>query len=154
MEVYENVFTGNSDQDGGAAITLSSWEALHGSVFEDNTFFGNMSDAPTGAAVAVSRGQSPVFRSNFLDNPTAFEVKLTETLEPNTLDFTGNWWGTDDPDSIAALIWDCNDDPGVQGCVDFSDWCGDPSCAGQVTSVPEAGEPEPTTWSRLKSIYR
>ena len=154
VEAYENIFTGNHSEYAGSAVTLSSWEALHGSIFEGNTFFGNVSDTPTGAAIAVRRGQSPIFRSNFFDNPTAFEVMLTEALEPDTLDFTGNWWGTNDPDSIAALIWDCNDDPGNPACVDFSDWCSDPSCAGQVTSVPEAGEHEPSTWSRIKSIYR
>ncbi len=38
---------------------------------------------------------------------------------PPVLDFTNNYWGYTDPDSIADLIWDGNDDPAIPCVIDF-----------------------------------
>ena len=35
------------------------------------------------------------------------------------LDFTNNYWGTSEPDSIAAWIKDGIDDPGTHAIIDF-----------------------------------
>ncbi|MGD9548944.1 MAG: right-handed parallel beta-helix repeat-containing protein, partial [Candidatus Krumholzibacteriia bacterium] len=43
-----------------------------------------------------------------------------------TLDFTGNYWGTTDPDSIAAMINDQNDDPALQCIVQFEPFADGP----------------------------
>lgn len=43
-----------------------------------------------------------------------------------TLDFTGNYWGTTDPDSIAAMITDQNDDPALQCIVQFEPFADGP----------------------------
>jgi hypothetical protein len=118
-------------------------------IVRDNIIAGNV-----GTVVGVRSGALPSLTQNSIDGNAHLIINVHADVQPGTLDMTGTWWGTADPDSIASLIWDCNDDPGIQACVDFSDWCTDPSCAGQVTSVPEAGEPEPATWSRIKSIYR
>ncbi len=148
-----NVMARNSSSISGSALRFS-YSAGETSLVEvrDNVLFGNA--CASSGAISVRRTPSLLFEANYLSNDSAYELTIENAQEPDTLNFTGNWWGTDDPGSIASLIWDCNDDPGIQACVDFSDWCTDPSCAGQVTSVPEAGEHEPTTWSRIKSIYR
>ncbi len=62
------------------------------------------------------------------------------------LDATDNWWGTTDPDEIAAGIWDCNDDPDVMWCVLFDPWCDVPGC--------EAIAVEPASWGAIKALYR
>ncbi len=41
-------------------------------------------------------------------------------------DMQGNFWGTDDPDSIAAMIWDSNDDPSLHFTVLFEPFAGGP----------------------------
>jgi hypothetical protein len=64
---------------------------------------------------------------------------------PFDYDATMNWWGTTDPDEIAAGILDCGDDP-VLGCVVFDPWCSDPGC--EPTAVPTA------TWSTVKAMFR
>jgi hypothetical protein len=43
-----------------------------------------------------------------------------------TLDFTGNYWGTSDPDSIAAMIVDSNDDSNIHGTVLFEPFADGP----------------------------
>ena len=46
--------------------------------------------------------------------------------DPAVQDFTNNYWGTTDPDSIAALIWDSNDDPEIHSTVLFEPFAGGP----------------------------
>ncbi len=60
-----------------------------------------------------------------------------------TITATRNWWGSDDPSEIAETIFDAND-PGSGDCnavVNFADW---------LAQTPV----EPTTWGRLKALYR
>jgi len=58
------------------------------------------------------------------------------------LDFTGNYWGTTNPDSIAALIYDGQDDPNIHCTVRYS---------------PFANGPVPTekkSFGSVKSMFR
>jgi hypothetical protein len=58
-------------------------------------------------------------------------------------DLTGNYWGTTSPDSVAAWIWDGNDDPEIHSTVDY---------------LPIANGPLPTeeskSWGEVKTLYR
>jgi len=57
-------------------------------------------------------------------------------------DLTANYWGTTDPEAIAELIWDGNDDPSLMTTVDFL-----PLADGPVAE-------EPTSWGDLKAMFR
>lgn len=151
IEVCGNRITGNSSSFGAAMVILRPY-SQRGSEFLGNVFFGNT--CPASGAIVVQDGLAPTFSTNFLVNNSMYEVLLSNAPDPDTLDFTGNWWGTPDPDSIATIIYDCNDDPGIGACVDFSDWCSDPSCSGQVTFVPDDGMTSPLSWGRLKARFR
>ena len=55
---------------------------------------------------------------------------------------TSNWWGVADADSIADLIHDGNDDPGIHAFVQYL-----PFAEGAVPN-------EAMTWSGLKNLFR
>ncbi len=182
-EISSNVFTGNLAAGGGAVLCTAGGEpvvvgnlfvgnsATGGSTFggavlcrggaaptlTDNVFYGN--HAPRGSAIAVTQTLSgglglPVAeRCSFMDHPGA-EVWIGATTQAETLLFRDCWWRWNDPDSIASMIWDCHDDSDVAACVDFSGWCIDPSCSGQITSVDEGQEGVPSSWGRVKGLYR
>ena len=62
-----------------------------------------------------------------------YAVKLGCAYSPDyqwDLDLRNNYWGTTEPDSIAAWIWDGNDDPSIHAIVEF-----DP-----VTAIEPIGE--------------
>ena len=153
IDARGNVFSGNHSATDAAAISFFGTGSRRGSVFEDNVIFGNTSTTGV-AAVVVRRDQAPVFHSNFLVNPTPYEVCVKEASSPDTLDFTGNWWGFTNASSIDARIWDSGDDPEVLVRVDFSDWCVEPECGGSATSVPDGDRCQPTSWGHIKSLFR
>jgi len=62
------------------------------------------------------------------------------------IDATMNWWGTTNPHEIAAGIYDCSDDPGIDACVVFDPWCACPGCEPTIV--------KPATWGSIKSLYR
>ena len=155
--VSGNVIAGNQANTwGGGAVDVRSpgSSPLRTLVqFSSNIFFGNT--AAGESAIRIHQGgPTPIFNNNFLADDTFFEVRVEDTPSADTIDFTGNWWGTEDPDEIALKIRDCNDDPALLWCIDFSDWCTDPSCDGQVTSVEDPPETAPVSWGRIKSLYR
>ncbi len=88
-------------------------------------------------------GDIPV-HCNDLHGNTAYNLKIG--YGSGSLDATMNWWGTTDPDAIAATIWDCDDDPGIGCCVLFDPWCVTPGC--------EACPVEPLSWGGIKAMYR
>ncbi len=139
---------------GGGGASVRGDQSAIPAQFLDNVFFGNTNEGSECAIWVWFSGPALIFHSNFFADDTTFEVLVHRTLSADTIDFTGNWWGTDDPDEIAAKIYDCNDDPALLWCIDFSDWCADPSCDGQVTSVEDPPEAAPVSWGQIKSLYR
>ncbi|PIV80563.1 hypothetical protein COW53_08980 [bacterium CG17_big_fil_post_rev_8_21_14_2_50_64_8] len=61
----------------------------------------------------------------------------SSATEPIHFDMTDNWWGTTDPDSIQALIFDYNDDPASGYIIDWQ---------------PFKSEPVPTEKKSLGSV--
>lgn len=61
-----------------------------------------------------------------------------------------NWWGTTDPSAIAAMVYDCEDDPAL-GCV---------AVTPVLTGPPTPGACEPSTrtdavsWGTVKRLFR
>lgn len=150
LTVMTSVFTENgwAEYDG---CVIGLWpSSSSGSVLlTDNVFHANRD-----LILDVRGGALPILTSNSIDPNGYLVIDIREGAEAGTLGATGNWWGTADPEEIADLIWDCADSPGVDTCVDFMDWCTDPSCDGQATSVDEASEPVYSSWGRIKSDYR
>ena len=153
VEARGNIFSGNHCETNAAAIEIIGTGSGQTSVFENNIIFGNTSTTGA-AAVVVRRDQAPVFHSNVLVNPMPYELLVKEATSPDTLDFTGNWWGFADAGSIDARIWDSGDDPEVLVRVDFSDWCVELGCEGSVTSVPDGDGQQPASWGHIKSLFR
>ena len=73
-----------------------------------------------------------------------FAVRLFAygNAHPASVDLRNNYWGTDDPEQIAAWIMDGNDDPFVDMVVDYLPF----------SDVPLPAEA--TTWSDLKALYK
>ena len=74
-----------------------------------------------------------------------YNIEFSEGYSFNK-DLTMNWWGTTDPDEIAAGIWDCEDDPSVGICAVFDPWCTSPGCSGTAA--------EATSWGAIKWMFR
>ncbi len=74
---------------------------------------------------------------------SGFAVRINGVFANFVLqNFTGNYWGTTNPDAIAEMIWDNNDDPTMTSIVDFL-----PMADGPVAT-------EKTTLDGLKAMYR
>ena len=143
-----NIISGNAPS--GACIDLSVFLS---SPENDVTFANNIIHDNEGPILRVLKNALPTFTSNSVDLNGYLVVDVRADARAGTLDATGNWWGTTDPTEIASRIHDCVDDPAIDSCIDFSDWCGDASCSGHVTDVPEAAQRQ-VSWGRLKSLYR
>ncbi len=139
---------------GGGGASVRGGQSATPPQFLNNVFFGNTNEGSKCAIWVWFSGSTPIFNNNFFADNTTYEVLVSSTPSADTIDFTGNWWGTEDPDEIALKIRDCNDDPALLWCIDFSDWCTDASCDGQVTSVEDPPEAAPVSWGRIKSLYR
>lgn len=85
----------------------------------------------------------PLHGNDIHDN-SLYNLKIDDCW--GTLDATMNWWGTTDPDEIAAGIWDCEDDPGLTCCVLFDPWCEVPGCEWIAV--------EPRSWGAIKAMFR
>jgi len=75
------------------------------------------------------------------DRGTVWVEECTQT-PPMHLDFTNNYWGTDNPDSIQALIHDRNDSDAVCRYVDYEPY------------LDESTPVETKSMSDLKSLFR
>lgn len=62
--------------------------------------------------------------------------------EIQTNDLTGNYWGTSDPDSIAAWIWDYSDDPATRAHIDY------------IPFAPSTVPRESRSLGDLKALFR
>ena len=86
--------------------------------------------------------------NDICDNGT--NMRTPEIMYSWEFDATMNWWGTADPEEIAAGIYDCNDPPwGGAGCVVFAPWCTAPIPECNPTAVSEL-----SSWGVIKAIYR
>lgn len=147
--VSGNVITGNAAYNGGGRCITQRGSPFRGQViFEDNIITGNEGDV-----FWVAQGGLPALVSNFLAGNEGLVISVDAVAPAGTIDMRGNWWGTVHPATIEDLIYDCEDDPGIQACVDFSAWCVDSSCSGLVTSVPEESVQGFATWGRIKSMF-
>ncbi len=156
--VADNQFTSNSATTvGGGAIDIGSMGALarpRASEFSGNTFFMNRAIGSEAAIRLSDGGTAPVFHDNYFADDTLYEVLVRSSLTRETIDFTGNWWDTVDPLEIGGKVYDCDDDPSLLWCVDYSDWCPEASCGGEVTVVEDPETTSRVNWGRLKSLYR
>ncbi len=85
--------------------------------------------------------------ANDICSNTSFNLQCSTGFTQFTeWDATMNWWGTTDPDEIAAGIWDCEDDPDIWCHVLFDPWCATPGC--DVTPI------EPSSWGTIKAMFR
>jgi hypothetical protein len=69
------------------------------------------------------------FRGNHIlkgEGPSVLLSCYSTPQEPVTVDLSGNYWGTASRDSIAAWIWDGNDDPAIRAFVDFEPFATEP----------------------------
>lgn len=114
--------------------------------FEDNVIVDN-----EGSTFLFWDHTSSSINGNSFGRAEDFVALVEASCTADSIDMTGNWWGTADPDSIGVLIFDCTDTTAVSTCVTFGDWCTDPACAGTVTSVPEQRE---MTWSGIKAMFK
>ncbi len=92
-------------------------------------------------------GSSDLYCNDILDN-VLHNFEVLPDVGSCVVDVTMNWWGTTDPEQIAAGIWDCNDDPSLGGCVEFEPWALGPGCA------PTAVDPAADSWGTIKAMYR
>ncbi len=74
---------------------------------------------------------------------SGFAVRMNGVFADFVLqDFKGNYWGTTDPNEVAAMIWDFNDDQTMNSVVDFL-----PMAEGAVAT-------DEITLDGLKAMYR
>jgi Right handed beta helix region len=91
-------------------------------IFEGNIF------APTeGESIRICNG-TPIFHNNHILPGSGYSVYLGCSLpSEGHLDLTNNYWGTSEPDSVAAWIFDANDVGGPRfGIVDFEPFSATP----------------------------
>jgi hypothetical protein len=75
--------------------------------------------------------QNNVFEKG--DGYVVYARDYPDSANPAVLDFSGNYWGTTNPDSIATLIWDGNDDSSVHAVVEFVPFLANPVAAETQT---------------------
>ena len=88
-------------------------------------------------------GGAASLHGNHIFKGAARTVKVEAYTAPQTvLDLTGNYWGTSISDSIAAWIWDHNDDSSLPATVDFDPF--------STTPLPS----EQKSLGSVKNLYR
>lgn len=104
----------------------------------NNTFKGKNPALPAEEANywIRSRGSfneaETIIKYNTFSPEDGIAVKLDEGEDAEAVIATENYWGTDDEDIIEMMIWDGNDDPGVEGQVEYSPF---------LTSPPQTPKP-------------
>ncbi len=92
-------------------------EGLSNVIASDNRF-----DSQTYDAVFL-HNSTVLFHGNHFLNPALWAIYIPHISYTNPpvveLDFTGNYWGTDDPGQIAEWIWDGHDDANILAVVDY-----------------------------------
>jgi len=147
--VFEDCSYAPVDITDGSTLEIVDCE-MQGGVYNidcDWAYFsgtGNVLHGGTTAAIRCDHYPSSMHDSVIHNLPGARLVELNFYTNPPVvhLDFTHNDWGYTDADSIAALIWDGNDDPSIYGVVDFEPF-DTPGVANEVKS-----------WGEVKELYR
>jgi hypothetical protein len=97
-----------------AMETIESTVSLH----VTNCVYENVSNA----SIVIERAADVTVNSSDLARGAQYAVKALYRVPgqaPLTFDFTDNYWGTDDPDEIAAMIYDANDHDDTDYTIDF-----------------------------------
>ena len=103
----------------GTTLSIGTWS---NATILDNVIEGGgyLTMELSSSAVTLNRnhflhiGQRTVALQGYVYEPTAH------------LDFTNNYWGTSNPDSIEAWIWDGNDDPYIHAIIDYEPFYSQP----------------------------
>ena len=108
IELYGNSLTGDY-----AGLYVNGWSVVTGT---RNLFAGGF-----GLATIYITSQSQVTLSgNDIFKTGEYAAMIGQYFyEIQTNDLSGNFWGTSDPDSIAAWIWDYSDDPVTRAHIDY-----------------------------------
>ncbi len=105
----------------------------------------NILEGGFGAITVLSPSPNMDFSNNhILKSPDGYSIWVSQNYSgPATnLDFTNNYWGTNDPEEVADSILDGFDSDDIDMYVLF-----EPMADGPIST-------ESTTWDELKSLYR
>ncbi len=127
------------EHNGGSGFSISFDAHLTGNVIRGNS---------TGVYFWGGPHNGFMNRNDIYDNVEFAVHSYCEEHIPDPPDFdaTMNWWGTTDPDEIAAGIWDCRDSMWAAVCFVVEPWCTAPGCE----PVPV----EAASWGAIKALYR
>ncbi len=131
IDLMGNQFHGNY-----TSINVKGWSVVNGS--------GNIFTGGEDLATIYISSQSQVrLNGNDILKSGDYAAKIGKYhYEIVTNDLTNNYWGTSDPDSIAAWIWDYNDDPVTRAYIDYTPFSG--------SSVPTESAP----FGSVKAMFR
>lgn len=108
VEIYDTHFSGS-----GYGLTVGAGSVLNGS----GVVIENSTDA---SMLLSSQVYVNLTNSHILPSSSGWAISSTGfPYEHINQDMQGNYWGTADSDSIAAMIWDSNDDPDLHFTVLF-----------------------------------
>jgi hypothetical protein len=119
-----------------ASVYVSGWSNVNGS--------GNILTGGADLATVFISSQSQVtLNNNDIIKSGDYAAKIGQYFyEIVTNDLSNNYWGTSDPDTIAAWIWDYNDDPVTRAYIDYNPFSG--------SSVPT----EEKSFGSIKAMFR
>ena len=136
---YCNAEDNTIEDNGGIGISVygahDGFSNVEGNVIRRNNVGINL----------VSLPHHSIVTNDICDN-VDYNVTCNTYAYSEIVDLTGNWWGTVDPDEIAASILDCDDDSAIGMCVLFEPCCGAPGCG--AVAVREQ------SWGSIKALYR
>ncbi len=94
---------------------------------------GNVFNGGSFATITLDGGATADLHGNHILRTQGLAINTSSyVVGPITIDLTGNYWGTSEPDSIAAWIHDSNDDSSILATVDFSGFLVDPVVAAPL----------------------
>lgn len=143
--------------NGGAGLSPAFYLRASHNIIEHNAGVGLVAPYLSGFArwniirgndvgVIIGENNSLSMECNDIYDNVSHELEVSTYSGGFTVDATMTWWGTSDPVAIAAGIWDCVDDAGIQGCVDFDPWADGPGCGQAPVRA--------TSWGAVKALYR
>ncbi|MCK4513214.1 right-handed parallel beta-helix repeat-containing protein [bacterium] len=135
---YADITHNIIEHNGGTGIGTNSVSGNN--VVEHNIIRHNA------GGIALYMYASLTFRYNDVYGNSGHNVVCEWYTSGAEFDATMNWWGTTDPEEIAAGIHDCHDDPQIETCVIFDPWCSCPGCEPTSANV--------RSWGAIKSLFR